>query len=300
MKKYLFIIAAGLMSGIIFTACNQSKSEYPGFDKTENGMYYKFLTKSDDTTSAKLDDYMEIYMDYGTLTPDSVIFSSKKANPDHPTMNIPLRPSVFKGDIYEGLSMMHVGDSARFLCNADSTFTKLFRMPVPKGLDSAKVLFFDIKLVGVKTADQIQHEQLQKLEEAKKAEPEALKSYLKEHNITAKPTADGLYVIINKKTKGAKPHNGDKVKVHYTGYLLNGQKFDSSVDRGKPFEFTLGQGQVIKGWDEGIAMLRKGEKATFIIPSELAYGQRSMGPIGPYSTLVFEVELIDFTKGNGK
>ncbi len=300
MKKYLFIIVAGMISGLFFSACNQTKSEYPGFDKTESGMYYKFLTKSNDTTSAQMNDYMEVYMDYGTLNPDSVIFSSKKNNPDKPTMNIPLRPSVFKGDIYEGLAMMHVGDSARFLCNSDSTFTKLFRMPVPKGMDSAKVLFFDIKLVSVKTAEDIQHEQLQKMEEAKNAEPAAREAYLKEHNITVKPTDDGLYVIINKKTNGIKPKEGDKVKVHYTGYLLNGEKFDSSVDRGKPFEFTLGKGQVIKGWDEGIAMLHKGEKATFIIPSSLGYGQRSMGPIGPYSTLVFDVELVDVTKGNGK
>ena len=97
---------------------------------------------------------------------------------------------------------------------------------------------------------------------------------------------------------GPKPDKGDNVKVHYTGKLLDGTKFDSSVDRGKPFEFVLGQGRVIKGWDEGIAMMHKGGKATLIIPSHLGYGERGagQGQIPPYATLIFEVELLDITE----
>ena len=94
--------------------------------------------------------------------------------------------------------------------------------------------------------------------------------------------------------KGNMPKKGDRVKVHYTGYLLDGTKFDSSLDRGQPFEFTLGMGQVIQGWDKGIAIMRKGEKGTLIIPSELGYGERGSGRIPPFSTLIFDVELIDF------
>lgn len=298
MKKYLFFVIAGVLTGMMFSACNQTKSEYPGYTKTADGLYYKLITKSNDTVKPKASDYLDLYMDYGTLAPDSLLFSSKKMK-EH-SMNIPLRPSVFKGDIYEGLALMHVGDSMRILCNADSVFGKLFHMPKPKGLDSAKEVYFNLKLLAVKTAAQVQHEQMAKMEAAKSKEVPAREAYLKEHKITTKPTADGLYIIVTKKGHGAHPKKGDNVKVHYTGTLLNGEVFDSSIKRGKPFEFPLGQNRVIKGWDEGIATMRKGEKATLIIPSELAYGQRQMGPIPPYSTLIFDVELIDFSKGTPK
>ena len=87
---------------------------------------------------------------------------------------------------------------------------------------------------------------------------------------------------------------GKTVKVHYTGYLTDGKKFDSSVERGEPIAFPLGMGNVIKGWDEGIALMKTGEKARLIIPYQLAYGEQGYpGAIPPKATLIFDVELVE-------
>ncbi len=112
----------------------------------------------------------------------------------------------------------------------------------------------------------------------------------------AETTESGLkYVVTEAGTGSDKPAKGQSVTAHYTGYLLDGSKFDSSVDRNQPFVFNVGAGMVIKGWDEAFADMTKGEKRTLIIPPELGYGERGYPPVIPASaTLIFDVELLDF------
>jgi peptidylprolyl isomerase len=112
-------------------------------------------------------------------------------------------------------------------------------------------------------------------------------------------TASGLQIIDTNEGTGASPKSGQTCVMHYTGWLYDngtkGKKFDSSVDRGQPFEFVIGQGNVIKGWDEGVATMKVGGKRTLIIPSELAYGKRGApgGMIPPDADLIFDVELLN-------
>ena len=110
-------------------------------------------------------------------------------------------------------------------------------------------------------------------------------------------TASGLQTIDSTVGTGASPKTGQRCVMHYTGWLYKdgakGAKFDSSVDRGEPFEFVIGVGQVIKGWDEGVASMQVGGKRTLIIPAELGYGSRGAGGvIPPNATLMFDVELL--------
>jgi FKBP-type peptidyl-prolyl cis-trans isomerase len=106
-------------------------------------------------------------------------------------------------------------------------------------------------------------------------------------------TPSGLQYTIDQPGTGAEARPGQNVTVHYTGWLTDGTKFDSSRDRGEPFEFALGQGRVIAGWDEGVAGMKVGEKRTLVIPSALGYGEQGSGPIPPNATLVFKVELLN-------
>ena len=132
-------------------------------------------------------------------------------------------------------------------------------------------------------------------EERKKATEKAAQEALSKLTTGMEKTASGLFYKITKAGEGAQPEKGAEVTVHYKGTLVDGTVFDSSYQRKEPIKFSVGVGQVIPGWDEGILLLNKGAAARFVIPSQLAYGaQGAGGVIPPHSTLVFEVELVDY------
>lgn len=138
-------------------------------------------------------------------------------------------------------------------------------------------------------------------EETKQSEPRLELGAIEEETETGEAVegkTQGLNIEVLQEGAGEEAKNGDKVSVHYTGTLEDGTKFDSSLDRDQPFTFTLGGGEVIKGWDLGVLGMKVGEKRKLTIPPELGYGERGTpgGPIPPNAVLIFEVELLGITQ----
>ena len=176
-------------------------------------------------------------------------------------------------------------------------FAESFRAPVPPALDSLGEITFYIGASKIMTMEEAQAyaQEMQQAAGEKQMEKdiEIIDAYLADNNITAQSTESGLRYVIEAEGTGSNPEQGQKVKVHYTGTLLDGTEFDSSAGK-DPIQFPIGQGGVIQGWDEGIALLKKGGKATLYIPSQLAYGPRARSEvIQANSILKFEVELVD-------
>lgn len=292
MKKNIYFLLLAFVA-ISMSSC----SKYSGYDETENGLYYKFYSQVEGAQKPQMGDVLTLTLVYKT-DKDSVLEDSRQK--PYPFMLV-LRESQYKGDIYEGLAMMGLGDSASFILRADSFYMATAGFPeLPAFVTQDMMLYFDCKLAEIKPKAQFEKEmaEMQKqYAEAnaknKEAEPELIKKYVADNKITAKPSATGLYYIETEKGKGVQAAKGMKCKVNYKGTLLDGRVFDSSEGR-EPFEFVLGQDAVIEGWHEGIAKMKVGGKAKLLIPSSLGYGEKGAGQqIPPFSPLLFEVELID-------
>ncbi|MEZ5173541.1 MAG: FKBP-type peptidyl-prolyl cis-trans isomerase [Bacteroidia bacterium] len=271
--------------------------------KTPEGTEYEILRHNDGSRKAVTGDFMLMFVNYAVKRSDkdSIIFNSI-ANGEGGKMLIQITESTYKGDITEALGQLSEGDSARIAVRADSFFIKSVQTPqLPPFVKSNEMLYFNVGVAELlseaELQQKIQNEQAKQKAEMltlKEKELEQLKAYFVSKGLQVSPDENGLFIARQSEGSGEMPVNGKKVQVHYTGTLLDGTKFDSSVDRGTPFSFVLGAGQVIKGWDLGIAKLKPGEKAILGLPSDLAYGARAMGPIPANSPLIFEVQLISY------
>ena len=287
MKRNLITTVAGMMVllltiSVAFFACQSGD----GMKETADGLKYKFYVNNDDSLKVNRYDIVYVLMSY--YTNDSVLL---EAGPN----KFPFQVNpVFDGDLMDGILMMHMGDSATFALPVGDFFTKMMQYPtVPPGMNAEDDMFFDIKVVDIQPEpDMVKAERLEG-EARKSSEKENINKYLTNNSITVEPTESGLYYVETLAGQGKQAEAGKKVKVHYKGTFLDGEKFDSSFDRGTPIEFVLGQGQVIKGWDEGISMMKEGGKALMVVPSIIAYGSQKRGSIPAYTPLVFDVELVE-------
>lgn len=181
--------------------------------------------------------------------------------------------AIAKGDVMEKIVIVRVGEKAKNVTADQSTFEQMVAQA--EAAIAEEIAANEAKIQ--KALDDL-------LAELDKQYPDKLQT-----------TASGLKYVVVQDGNGGKPQKGTQVKAHYTGKLVDGKVFDSSVQRGEPFAFPVGAGRVIPGWDEAFLDMQKGEKRILVIPSDLAYGDRGRPPvIPPKATLVFEVELVDF------
>jgi len=268
MKNYIFLTLITLTLGFFFSCKSFDKissSSYTGKEfETETGLKYT-IHKAGKGKRAEIGDL--VVVNYRGRLVDGAEFdnSYKRGNPFRFELGAGM---VIKG-WDEGIALLNVGDSATLTIPSNLGYG-------PKGvgkIPANATLVFDVELVDI----------------IELTKPFKLKG------LDTTEIQEGLKIIwVTKNEDGKQAYDGSTVKVHYSGYLKNGKKFDSSVDRGEPIEFPLGQGRVIKGWDIGISKLKTGEKARLIIASELGYGSKGyQKAIPPNASLYFDVELLE-------
>jgi FKBP-type peptidyl-prolyl cis-trans isomerase len=274
--------------GLILMSCNQH-SEYPGYNKNKNGFFYKLIKIGDENTKCQYNDYITADICYKTIH-DSIFFKGRR--------KFQISQANFPGSIDECLTLLSKDDSASFIIIAADFFRKTLSSELPSFLKESDKMKINVSIIDIQTSQQYSREKeafLKWIEDFGEYERTILKQYLDSSKIKVKPTASGLYhlTIQNGNNKVVKP--GDTIVVHYEGRFLNGKFFDSTRQRKEAFQFVYGQQwQVIKGMEDAIGIMHEGEKAIFIMPSDLAFGETgsSTGIIPPFTSLIFEVELV--------
>ena len=285
---------------LTFVSCKQNN-----FIETNSGLKYKMVRK---VRGGKFKNghYLYLNMDYYNED-DSLLFTYRDEG-------IPVTVQyfdtiwVYRGQIYEGLKKMSVGDSAIFKVNCENLYNVSFRGPIPAGIDPNSEITFYVGVENMSTPEEFRFWQanlyIKSQEELERRQADQLiediakiDEYMDMNGLIPMELESGLRYIVVQEGKGQNPESGDKVTIHYTGKLLDGSNIDSSFDQGAPIEFVLGRGLVIKGWEEGIPLLNEGSKYTFYIPSTLAYGEDGLSDIiKPNSVLVYEIELLEIQK----
>ncbi len=256
----------------------------------ESGLKYYFLVRNDSGNYAKEGDILTLKLSYRTAN-DSVIFDSNEID-THYRMQFTER-SHKGGCLEDAWSLMRVGDSLRCKINAFDFYRETRKIEFPENLDPTEDLIFDIKLMGIQSYSEIAKERQDAKHNSLEAEMLLLEDYLERTNVDIEPTNSGLYFVSTKEGLGDFPKNGQKVAIHYVAKKIDMSIFDSSYNREEPLIFTIGSQSVIPGLEEGVLSMKENGKARIIVPSFLAYAETGYGSlIGPFATLIFEVELI--------
>ena len=328
MLQTIRLVATGILFCLSASAQNSNPAKPPvvnqqpvlpaqpsvTYKKFPSGLQYAFIV--DKPGTLKPQDGDQISLNMQSICQNRLMYSTATAFKGKPGVYGVAKPA-FKGDLIEAIVLMTPGDSIVCLVDADALY-KNSKVKKPDFIKPGDKVQYFIKLVSIKPKEQVQKEQQaafmkqmneqmakQKAAAAKQAvkDDKTLQAYLAKKKITAVKTSSGLYYNITAEGSGEKALPGDTVTMNYTGMLLDGTRFDSNEDTAfhhvSPYTFVLGRGSVIKGWDEGVALLKTGSKATFYIPSGLAYGLQTRPGSGANpkgipanSILLFDVQLL--------
>ncbi|RCH55495.1 peptidylprolyl isomerase [Mucilaginibacter hurinus] len=293
MKIYLNIF-------VLLLACFNAGAQ----QTTPKGAAYTILTQNTGE-KIKLGDVVTFNIEQRT-DKDSVLFSTYATQP----VKAQIKPSQMVMDLMEIFPLLTINDSATVKIPVDSIF---------KGADDRRPPFLakggqiltTLKILNVQSLADAMAERNAQLEKIKAAELADAGRYITEKKLNLLTKSSGLKYQITQPSAKRKPQNGDTVLVNYVGQTLSGKVFDSSIEeeakraglnqpgrKYEPIEVVLGEGRVIKGWEEALLLLGEGAKAKLLIPSQLGYGERGAGAdIKPFSTLVFDVELVKVKPG---
>jgi FKBP-type peptidyl-prolyl cis-trans isomerase FkpA len=292
MKIRTIITLGAVIATLMITSC----SKYPGFKKTDSGIFYKFYVQSKDTAKVKEGAILTMNIKWRMVVNKKD--SALQITPGR--FEIEAKKPEFKGDIYEALGMLHKGDSATFIINARDFYTKTAKYPqLPAGVDSTTMLYFDVKLISSETMAERQKAEMEKAEKFKSEEPGKIQAYLAKNKVTVAPSDSGVYVITQNPGTGRAIQKTDFVKINLTVSSIEGKKIFSTLDRNQPITFEYGQPFDTKGFDEAIGKMKKGSKATVVVPSKMGFGPRGRKDqtgadiITPYSPVVYDIEVLD-------
>ena len=288
MKKQIRMATMIVAGAAMLAACGSS--DMKGYKQTENGLYYRFEQQDKNAQQVQEGDVLVGEM---TIRLDTTVLRTNVGRTERLMPAIPM----YDGVLHEGIMMMHLGDKATFAIEADSMakFMQPNQMPPMYEKGKGMKFYYEINLQDIVTKDEFAAEQANyeaEMEKARTEEPELIANYVKENNIKAQPNANGLYVIVKKQGKGTKVAVGRQVAIHYTGRLIDGTVFDSSVGN-EPLSYVVGQMGLIRGWEEGVMGQPEGTQLQLIIPSAMGYGSQGAGQmIPPYSTLIFDLDIV--------
>ncbi len=278
---FLFIV----IFVFVLTDCKESEK----YKTDKSGLKYRFIHRDTEEKKIQTSNILALKLKYYNQK-DSLLFNSEELPAD---FRVKVTDADKDGLIQNALKMMCVGDSASFLIRADNFFKKTKKDSIPGFISPEDFLRFEIKVVGIISEKQIKKEYKQFLIKKELEERQILNEYLSAENIKEKPTVSGIYIIKLKNGNGKKAVTGSRVTINFTGRYINGKVFDSSIDKGIPLTFVLGDKFVIPAWNEAIQTMREGDKIKLIAPSKTAYGERGLkNYVPPFTTLVYEIKLL--------